>query len=175
MKNKSNQRKGYILIESLLYINAVFIISLSLALIIFFSIKMYKDTIIINDLKETALVVEDRIKYDIRESIGFDSFRVDNSSKANQKFLKDGYKKIKILYYNSYDSDNGNLICKKKIINNNNTISIGVRGQYQIGNYVKAMYIKEKKDEKEKVYKVSFIIVYENKNREYSSYFDAYF
>ncbi|MEG0249921.1 MAG: hypothetical protein RR561_03165 [Peptostreptococcus sp.] len=175
MKKKFAQKDGYILIEALIYINTVFMISMLLSLLIFFSVKIYRDTMIINELKEIAIVVEDRIKYDIKQSISLNSFNVDNSSVGNKKFLDVGYKKIKVLYYNSYDPKNLGHVCKKKLTNYNNTISIGIKGQYQIGNHVKAMYIKEIRDKYENVYELSFIIVYENEKREYSSHFDAYF
>ena len=100
---------------------------------------------------------------------------IDNSGSSNRDFLEKGYKKTKVLYYNSYDNKNRELVCEKKLMNYNNTISIGIKGQYQVGNYVKAMYIKEIRDENENVYELSFIIVYKNENREYSSLFDAYF
>lgn len=130
------------------------------------------------EMKEISEVVEDRIRYEIKNSMGIDSIKTLSLETSDQEYTKNGYSKAsKILYTSNKIDDikNDNVLNlgeRKNISIKRNNIYVGRLGEYQIGNYVKNLYVKEKNINKKTV--ICFIIVYKIEKYKYVSSFYVY-
>ena len=171
------KRKGSIFLETLIYLNISIIAILMVYSVIFQSFRIYEKNKAICEMREISELVEDRIRYEIKNSMGIDSMKVLEIRK-NNKYIKQGYLKVNRIFYSSKLINHAinNNFCekleRKSILIKNNNIYIGKIGEYQIGNYVEEMYIKEKNINKKT--EICFIIIYKIKKYKYISRFLVY-
>lgn len=170
--------RGSIFLETIVYINIAIISLLLVHSMLFHSLRIYEKSKEKCEMMEIAELVEDRIRYEIKNSLGINGLKVLDKGESNNLYIQQGYLRVSRIFYSSKfrNFSSGDNFCekveKKSILVKNKNIYVGKIGEYQIGNFVEEMYIKEKNDKKKT--EVCFIIIYKIKKYKYISKFSVY-
>ena len=160
------RRRGSLFLETVIYISICTALIITTYSFVFMSIKICRRNLATCELREIATTVEDRIRYEIKNSIGTGNIEPIKGNVESDKYTEDGYTKTNRFNYISYDLENitnssENIeepLIQKNISIKKGNIYIGKVGKYQIGNYVDSMYIKKIKINKKSG--LHFIIIY---------------
>lgn len=163
------RRKGYILIEAIIYITIVTMIMISAGAMFNSVAFQYKRIVNRSELIEISYVVEDKIRMEFKNTVGI--IRFENPQPSSYLNMKE----ISGIVYDVYDKDNKEILRRKKIILKGSTLYIGETGIYQCGNYIDKMYVKLYEDELGKDEKVEFIIIYKKDKYSLKSSFTIFF
>lgn len=143
------------------------------------SLKTYKKNLYVCELREIAQVVEDRIRYEINNSMGIDTLLEDNKKVYEERYLKEAYKKICRVGYRKFELKNINdrdykVIQNSKFIDHRSRTMYIYKGRfpYQIGNYVDEMFVREREFPEKVEY--DFVIIYSKNKYKYVSKFTIY-
>lgn len=171
------RRRGSLFLETVIYISVCTALIITSYSFVFMSMKICRRNISVCELREIAATVEDRIRYEIKNSIGTGNIEPARIRKTDKKYIEQGYTKTDRYNYVSYDLENitslsENIeepLIRKNISVKNGNIYIGKTAKYQIGNYVDSMYIKKIKINKKTG--LNFIITYKYGKNRYISRF----
>lgn len=160
------KRKGFILVETILYIMAVSIIVVSSVILIKYSIKEHNHISDLLELKEISYSVEDTIRMEMKNLVGV-IYHTKNGEDDN------GFIQIRELTYDIFDKDNKEVILRRKISLERNILYISEKGKYQIGNYINKIFYRIDTDlnNENNITKIEFKIIYKKGDSNYESNF----
>lgn len=138
LKCRSNSdfkcKGGYIMLEVIVYLMIASILLMSLALIFRSSISLKSEIVNKVEMREMASVVEDRIRYELENSIGISNIwsRASNINYDN----KNKYTDVRKVEYRAYDKLQKEVLEKKYISLESDRLYIENEGKYQIGRHI---------------------------------------
>ncbi|WP_314117518.1 hypothetical protein [Peptostreptococcus stomatis] len=139
MKSNSRTRKAYIMVEVVVYLMIASLIFMSIGLIFRSSISIKTSIVNKIEMREMASVVEDRIRYEMNNSIGITRVWGKNTGETS-------YKNVRKIEYRAYDKLQKEVLLNKYISIEGDRIYVENEGKYQIGRHIETMDIDDKGD-----------------------------
>lgn len=139
MKSNSRTRKAYIMVEVVVYLMIASLIFMSIGLIFRSSISIKTSIVNKIEMREMASVVEDRIRYEINNSIGITRVWGKNTGETS-------YKNVRKIEYRAYDKLQKEVLLNKYISIEGDRIYVENEGKYQIGRHIETMDIEDEKE-----------------------------
>ena len=139
MKSNSRTRKAYIMVEVVVYLMIASLIFMSIGLIFRSSISIKTSIVNKIEMREMASVVEDRIRYEMNNSIGITRVWGQNTGETS-------YKNVRKIEYRAYDKLQKEVLLNKYISIEGERIYVENEGKYQIGRHIENMYIDDRGD-----------------------------
>lgn len=139
MKSNSRTRKAYIMVEVVVYLMIASLIFMSIGLIFRSSISIKTSIVNKIEMREMASVVEDRIRYEMNNSIGITRVWGKNTDETS-------YKNVRKIEYRAYDKLQKEVLLNKYISIEGDRIYVENEGKYQIGRHIETMDIDDKGD-----------------------------
>ncbi|WP_101773000.1 hypothetical protein [Peptostreptococcus faecalis] len=158
-----SKKRGYITLELIAYLSIAAVVLLTIGCLLK-SITRINNTILErSELEEISIVVEDRIRNELKESIGIVHMEYTDEP------IKGNYKEVSSITYDMYDKDHKKKLIRNEIVKSGTNLYIVNKGKYQIGNYVQKIFIDFDKNKKMK-----FLVIYEKGKNSYKSHFTIY-
>ena len=137
------------MLKTIIYINISIIVLVGVYSVTYKVYEVYERNLCVSEMREMAEKVEDRITYELGNSIGIKKITSAGNEKFKEKSQRSKYKDClrvrKILYSTYFFEDSGEeFVSDKAIEQKYGNIYITGNGDYQIGNKVKSMYIMKK-------------------------------
>ena len=149
MKSNSRTRKAYIMVEVVVYLMIASLIFMSIGLIFRSSISIKTSIVNKIEMREMASVVEDRIRYEMNNSIGITRVWGKNTGETS-------YKNVRKIEYRAYDKLQKEVLLNKYISIEGDRIYVENEGKYQIGRHIETIDKDDKGDYM--IYKLGFKI-----------------
>lgn len=138
-KNSIRKSEAYIMVEVLVYLMIASIILVSIGIIFRSSISIKNSIISKIEMRQMASVVEDRIRYEMGNSVGITRVWGKNSGDTS-------YKNVRKIEYRAYNKLQKEVLESKYISIEGDRIYVENRGKYQIGRHIESMDIDDEKD-----------------------------
>lgn len=127
-------RKGYIMVEVVVYLMIASLIFMSIALLFRSSISIKTGIVNKIEMREMTSVVEDRIGYEMSNSIGI-------TRVWGQNHGENSYKNVRKIEYRAYDKLQKEVLQNKYLSIEGDRIYVENEGKYQIGRHIHTMDI----------------------------------